>query len=202
MNELIVQWLAALVGSGVVAFYMYLPSLKIPKPSSLPLRAFSSREVVYSWEDWRKDSKEAYPVRYFLTETLPDFFYRSIGRNFNQAVYWLRTHTYNRYHFLDLRNPFYKWGWVDCDSQILYACFNILKSYVEEEDPFETIDWEWNEEKQEQAAEIKALYLWWTVERKQEHDQHCHGMGNIDDLDEKDDLMLHRLINIRGCLWT
>ncbi len=177
--------------------------LRLDKPVMLPWRKFQHNgEPNYDWDDWHRDAKEAHPIRYFLTESLPLFFRRKIWSHLETAKYWLRTHTYNRYHMLDLRNPFYDWGWVDCDNQILYASFNILKSYVEAE--MTTIDWEWDEPHQEVGAEIRALYDWWTVERKAEHD----ALTNKYDYDaeeafaEKDQLMLHRLIIVRSYLWS
>src|SRR5580692_4221700 len=49
------------------------------------------------------------------------------------AKYWLRTHTINRYHMIDIRTPEYDWGWIDRDYAILAANFNILKEFVEKE---------------------------------------------------------------------
>ena len=175
----------------------------IQKPRALPLRAFSSTgdagQVIYSWEDWAKDAREAYPTRYFLTETLPRWWSRYITRSWDTAWYWLRTHTYDRYHILDLRNQFYNWGWQDVSEKLLYANFNLLVEFIEGEEPFTVIDWDWDDQRSEIGWEILALYWWWKHDRAVEH---AAEDADSDELDERDQLMLHRLIEVRQYLWT
>ncbi len=176
----------------------------IKKPVALPLRAFSSRtgkggEVIYSWEDWEDDAREAYPIRYFLTETCRHWWNRNITYRLERAWYWLRTHTMDRYHILDLRNAFYRWGWQDVSEKILYANFNLLVEFIEGEDPFTVVDWSWDDRHAEAGAEILALYRWWKEGRAAEH---AAEDADQDELDERDQLMLHRLIEVRGYLWT
>jgi hypothetical protein len=52
--------------------------------------------------------------------------------------YWIRCHTYTRYHILDLsRSPYgYKWGWLDRPEAMLIANFQLLTDYVDLERPF------------------------------------------------------------------
>jgi hypothetical protein len=70
-----------------------------------------------------------------------------------------------RYHVVSLKNPGYSYGWRDTDYAMFYCCFNLLKTFVEEEDPFEVCDWEADEHHKAAANEIKALYEWWTKGR-------------------------------------
>lgn len=51
-------------------------------------------------------------------------------------LYWLRTHTINRYHLLDLRGQGdYTWGYLDPCHKMWLACFAILCDFVENESP-------------------------------------------------------------------
>lgn len=102
----------------------------------------------------------------------------------SNAVYWLRTHTYNRYHIVDIReaepeNPDgYRWGWLDRDHVLLLAAFTVLRQFVEREKPCDggqpregAEQWEVDAIARQKANhdEIMALYRWWTVERFAEY---------------------------------
>src|SRR6266436_884553 len=80
--------------------------LKLKKPTALPLRAFHNNVILYTWEDWHRDNKKEFPVRYFLTETLPTVFRRLRGKC-SRTYQWVRTRTWSRYHILDVRGPGY-----------------------------------------------------------------------------------------------
>lgn len=103
--------------------------------------------------------------------------------------YWIRCHTYDRFHIIDLRDRGeghgYKWGWMDRDHQMLIACFTLLRDFVEKEDPdvglvgpeayFEAghVYQEGEQEAVEQqishGKEIRELYEWWVEGRAKEH---------------------------------
>jgi hypothetical protein len=132
-----------------------------------------------------------------------------------QPFYWLRCHTYNRYHMVDCRNRFYNWGWSDVDHLMLYANFELLRRFVEDEEGLESLAYQgpsfreeaekWRGEKAallESAAErdhiydeVRYLWHWWTEERP-------HDVGPGDEEYEKDTEMLVRLMKVRGSLWT
>jgi len=80
-------------------------------------------------------------------------------------------------------------GWFDRDCLMMHLAFQCLVDYIEKEEPFEIIQWD-----PVIAREILDLYYWWLSYR--EHFSSCH-----EDTDKEDE-MLHRLINIRGHLWT
>lgn len=123
--------------------------------------------------------------------------YRYLYRRISHAWYWLRTHTYNRYHILDMRSPEYdyRWGWIDRSSLLLVAPFRLLEDFVEQEwkytllsvgphlseyhtvndDPQTDDEREWARQELEalerQVATYQVifqLYRWWKVERRQE----------------------------------
>jgi len=97
---------------------------------------------------------------------------------------------------------------MDRDQLMLFACFKLLVDYVEKEKPFDHFDYDWSEESRKRGDEIKALYDWWKTERAAEH----KAVEKLEDrferverrwaLEEKDDQMLRRLIEIRRHLWT
>lgn len=94
--------------------------------------------------------------------------YNRFTRAINEALYWIRTHTYNRYHIIDIRDTrgdYYRWGWIDADNAILLANFKILTTFVEKEKPFDVINWDSDPEHQQAGATILELYNWWTRER-------------------------------------
>lgn len=109
--------------------------------------------------------------------------------------YWIRSHTYRKYHYLDIRTPNYHWGYLDRDTAMLYACFNCLKEFVEKEDPFNVTDWKHDEIKRAAKKEILELYNWWTKKR------FISKLSLFKEYD-KDQEMLIRLIKVRGHLWT
>lgn len=108
-----------------------------------------------------------------------DFRHSKLG----EAWYWLRCHTYNRYHILNMSNKDngWDWGWEEPDAQILYANMAIMVQFVELECGFgdigpdyeyvitapadEVCDLHW----QQSHAELIAIYKWWKYERKEEH---------------------------------
>ncbi len=107
------------------------------------------------------------------------------------AVYWLRTHTYNKYHLVDCRNKRngYEWGYTDISEKVLLANMALLNYFIDKEKGLNChVDWRSAEEHQKAgeevdegsahiyddhakaAQEMRAIYHWWNVERKQEHD--------------------------------
>ena len=152
----------------------------------------------------------------FLLDDVSFWFDVNIIKPIDHAYYWLRTHTVNKYHLVDMRNPKngYNWGWVDCPQALLYASFALLVRFVEKERPFEYIDWEATEDHLKASKEFMELYNWWTTGRAEEHakfDKFAEELprteyAKITDeenrLRERDAAMLHRLIEIRDYLWT
>lgn len=130
-----------------------------------------------------------------------------IKRHVSRAYYWLRTHTKDRYHMLDMRNARngYAWGYKDRSELIMFAAFAILVEFVEKEYPG-VVDWEQDDEIRAARDEFMALYTWWTKGRREENDALYRETEDVqqkaDALDEKDNVMLHRLIKVRGALWT
>ena len=116
-----------------------------------------------------------------------------------EALYWLRTHTYNRYHMLDCRSEQngYKWGWQDLCQQILFANMNILKLYVEKE--ADRIDWQSDPGHATARGEMEVIYQWWMKGRKLAHDDYdalmtkAYGFGDCTVLEDTEDPKLKSL---------
>lgn len=148
--------------------------------NALPMDFFSDPGD-YTWESWHQEMKVKYPIKYFLTETLTLWWTVHITMQLEHAWYWLKSHTYRKYHLLDLRQPDthtqddYRWGWQDKDRMMLYACFNLLVSFVEEEMGgtqkfLEHIKWLQEESPEgnwaQTYSEMWDLYHYWTALRK------------------------------------
>jgi len=52
-------------------------------------------------------------------------------------------------------------GYLDPCDLMIHAMFQILVDYVEKENPFKYIDWDYDEQHKHSASEIKSLYKWW-----------------------------------------
>lgn len=208
--------------------------------NALPMSLFKNpNQNGHTWEDWEEKMRKEYPVRYFFAETLPFWFSINIKRKVKDAMYFVTSHVVpsRRYHMLDLRQPkkkgkySYRWGWIDSDSKMLYALFNIFNAFVKDELP----NMYCPSEEEVQAnpymmtqrlhyLEIKAIHYWWNVERERQltaHSEllnkwsdakHAHSSDEHqlwDDLqkleaanDAKEDEMIGRLMKIRRSLWT
>jgi len=161
--------------------------------NSLPMEFFSDLENGdnYTWEDYDKEIKAAYPIKFFLVKTLPMWWRVKIAMNISHWWYWFVSHTYRRYHSLDLRQPYtdteddYDWGWLDEDRQMLFAMWNVFVSYIEtsnkskfnygiddisrfEEEIKESPEIERGalEQQLNFLKEAKSLYEYWTINRK------------------------------------
>lgn len=152
------------------------------------------------WKDLKSNRKKIKRSYYDLM-----WFFKSIKYKLGHIWYWIRTHTYNKYHIIDIRNSDYAWGWIDQDHKIFFACFKSLEYFVEQEKCFENNAYEEGDWKI-LGNEIKELYNWWKFERQKEIDEHAKSINepnwDYDEMNKKDDLMLGRLMKIRRSLWT
>ena len=80
--------------------------------------------------------------------------------------------------------------WIDRDSIMLHACFQILKDCVEKEN----VDTHCNyEHHKDFVDEVRFLYNWWEKRVSKE---------DSEEQTKEDDEMLIRLMKIRTSLWT
>jgi len=166
---------------------------KLPSPIDLGWSEYNALEVEdfcddpkgKTWEQWHQTVKKMHPVKYFFAETFADFvrykIWFSIKNPFSKAHYWIVSHCVpsRRYHFLDLRQPNgYRYGWTDVPEKMLFAMFNLLGEYLNEEKPHDLTQWYTKEQidtdeglkrQQNKLEEARAIYHWWTVEREEEY---------------------------------
>jgi hypothetical protein len=150
--------------------------------TSMPWKHFSNTNEP-DWDDYYAKLAELYPVKFFLTSTLPGLirytWLRWAGWKLRDAYWWVRYHTINKYHMLDLRQPDYKYGYLEPDTKMLYAMFNLLNEavdtghlYIPSEDEIQDAeDYERHalQCQRDEYLEVKAIHHWWNVERLEEH---------------------------------
>jgi hypothetical protein len=141
-----------------------------------------------NWEKWEWHARSHYPVRYFLSETLPHLIFYSPHHVARKVYYWFQ-HRFNPRHRYNVVKTGLPPGYYDKDTLMLYACFNLLRLYFVQERPDQCINWS---SRQEIWEEICFLYDWWTVHRP------VRGENN----DAEDTEMLIRLMKVRSFLWT
>jgi len=171
--------------------------LRIPKK---PFTLRWDMEGECPWRKWHKFAKRRYPVRYFLSESLPHFWEYTIRWKMRDWYY-------------GIKNWFFPWNvvkiktlprsWCDNDTRLLHLCFLMLTDWVEKEEPYEfhstreeyiksytwdgKVDWE----RVKGRDTLHELYAWWK------------SYQDTDDGDyELEQQKLHTLIRLRGHLWT
>ncbi len=63
-----------------------------------------------------------------------------------------------------------KGQWYDRDTLLLYAAFQVLVDFIEQERPDEIVNWEHDELHRNAWNELSQLYRWWKEERPQRRD--------------------------------
>lgn len=87
-------------------------------------------------------------------------------------IYWLRTHTIDRYHIINIKNQGdYTWGWCDRNYAMYLACFAILVEFCEKELPYSNTCYLSSDEWANAHGEMLLLYDWWKRGRAAEHDE-------------------------------
>lgn len=125
------------------------------------------------------------------------FWSRNPLRIARDLIWWLRYRTTNKNHVVktDL-TP----GWWDADSRLVHASFAILERFVEQEKPFDRIEWNEDDASREYSNEIHALYLWWKVHKNVDINSETLEQESKRYEEETENLV--RLAKIRMCLWT
>ncbi len=173
---------------------------------------YKSPAYLNLWRLW-------HPTSYYYHKKVA-FVASSLYNKIEDAIYFVECHVFDKakYHKLDLRQPKdkdscwgYQYGWVDADIQLLFACFNILRTFVEVEldgnlDPIpidkDNFDDESVKEKNIFLQEIKELYDWWMVDREIDYRNKQNSFEKEDSFIEKETEMLIRLIKIRKGMWS
>ncbi len=142
--------------------------------------------MAYTWEKYDLEVAERFPVRNALKKMWGWLAHWLIEK----AWYWTRTHTYNRYHLLDLRaaepenSEGYRWGYLDPCSKMELAMFLCLREYIRHGNPMggvltDPATWDSiSTEELERVGgqkwaydETMALWSWWVRDRFVERDE-------------------------------
>ena len=144
--------------------------------------------------------------------------------------YWIWNTFIHRTHLVKTKLPF--GYWQDTDTRMLYACMNLLKDFVENEEGLDnlkkSLQWDSflehtddiNEEEYKKSAEnsreILAIYNWWNAYLKKDEEVAKAYKKNSrfttyyrnqllfeqEILENQEDEMLERLMKVRTSLWT
>lgn len=144
---------------------------KVPnKPKTLPMKPFCKKDD-YTWEDWERDAKQAYPVRFFLSETIP-----SKINSIKKEVFSTKNELVSKYikknHLLDLTHEDNNGILFSEGEKVLYACINILRLFVdarhggiENFKRFVEVQELFLETDRDERRNIVEVYEWFMVER-------------------------------------
>lgn len=84
-----------------------------------------------TWEGWDRYNgrlKRRFPVRWFLSNDIPDFWTDWVKRPIRSTRSFFRYRTKDRYHIVDTGlEP----GYYDSDTRMIHSAFNLLRDYVE-----------------------------------------------------------------------
>ncbi len=142
-----------------------------------------------------------------------------IYRTLDTLFYFIRTHTYNRYHIINIKSPDngFRWGYVDADHKMFLAMFKILCDFVENElngsvCGYTLINverakiehgensWEYKTHKSgyERDQKLLSLYNWF----KNDHTKMVDNLDYYDELYDLETAKMKELIELRGSMWT
>jgi hypothetical protein len=100
---------------------------KIKKYIEIP----SSRHArpMDEWNIWRKENKAAYPIRWFINESIPSQYAFLKRKYLTEPYWWVRHRTIERNNILKINSltP----GWHDRCDILLHSNFQILVDFVE-----------------------------------------------------------------------
>lgn len=180
----------------------------------------------YTWEDWEEEMMSKFPVKYFMLETIPDWFSSNISW-INNTYYKIKSRFWTKHHLLDLRNEQenYTYGYMDQSEQIFFACMKCLADFIEKE--FDSLDeyqahiegnkFNGGDEPLQKALDI---YKWWknykqtydysplyqALESSRTAKERKTCLKTITAIEKKkqQDIEdnLRELMRIRPCLWT
>lgn len=105
---------------------------KFEKPAALPMA---------DWGKWRKDTKKAYPVGWFVTETFPDLLEKIPEHSIdyvNEVRYFI-SNWRGGTHRLDSTLSVGKWH--EYSERMLYSCFDSFVDHIEIDEAYSHIAW-------------------------------------------------------------
>lgn len=135
------------------------------------------------------------PIRYFFRITTRRWWNTYV----HHPWYWLKCRLWHQYNTIRIETlpP----TWNDRDDVLLHGAFQVLKDFVEKEDPFNWFD---ISHRKAEWLEISNLYTWWTIIRpNREYSMYIHTtLDEREKWDKEDKEMLIKLVKLRSFLWT
>lgn len=149
-----------------------------------------AKNEIGSYEYRLEKIKRWFPVRFWLSETMPNKIQLWYRIYWVDPKWWIIHRTIDRYNIIKIKSL--KPGYYDYDTRLFHACFDLLVEYVEEaggqmdsdrEMPLNYLeqgfspavarglayfDWCISDcpgHQADNAKVAKNLYLWWNVER-------------------------------------
>ena len=131
--------------------------LKFDKPFALTFE---------EWDEFDEKNKEAYPIKWFLVETLPDWVYSNIWsyirRLFVDKIYWGLKYRFQRKHQYNIIRPAtLEPGYYDPLDVMIHSNFHILKEFIDYEVSDGHVDWQATPQHQAFWAEANEILDWW-----------------------------------------
>lgn len=111
----------------------------------------------FTWDDWDKEVKKRWPIRFYLFDTLAD----EISHRWKWWVtdpIWKFKHRFIPKHKYHILRTGLKPGYHDPDTQMLYSWMKLNKEFID--GTSDTIDWEQDSQK-EIYSDIFKVYEWW-----------------------------------------
>lgn len=148
-----------------------------------------------TWEEYHEQLRKKHPIKCFVFDDIPSFIGRKVVYPLDNFSYYIRSHITQNYK-LDLRQPVdsvekYRYGYLDGDTVLLYACFNSLVKFVKDKkknkyvydiDSIEEMEKELEEMHEDLKSsfksqidalkEQKAIYEYWTIGRSENYKEH------------------------------
>lgn len=81
------------------------------------------------WDEINARCRHDYPVRWFITHTVPTAFHRVFVRLLGDAKWWFRHRVTDRYNVIHINDL--KPGYYDADTRLLHGSFALLVDLVE-----------------------------------------------------------------------
>lgn len=133
-------------------FWKYLDSkFGIPKeetPRALPWNPdFITDKKEYGWDDWGRDMKKKYPIRYWIFHEFDIWVSVKYRIWVEDPIYWFKSIFIKKQHLLDLRKGEwdksflgYKYGYESPGKVVEMAVYAAFTNYIEELDKYSARD--------------------------------------------------------------
>ena len=121
------------------------------------------------WAEWEANAKKNHPIKYFISETIPDKFNEWITFPFNNIRQWFRYRFFDRYHIIDTKLPP---DYHEVDTRLMHGMFSLLVDFVE-------IEKAWMQVVFDNKARYNYKYPWWSIKKFKSFRHKQAGLDNL-----------------------